>query len=65
MEMETRTQLLLTTLRESIIDKPPYISGKLQLPASCFSLLYRVARDGPAARFEDPVLLGILITFSS
>ncbi|KAF8463742.1 hypothetical protein DFH94DRAFT_796348 [Russula ochroleuca] len=28
----------------------PYISGKLQLPASCFSLLYRVTKDGHDAR---------------
>ena len=61
----THTQLLLTSLRESIIDKPPYISGKLQLPASSFSLFYRVAEDGPAARFEDSALLGVLVTFLS
>ncbi|KAF8464538.1 hypothetical protein DFH94DRAFT_395841 [Russula ochroleuca] len=51
METETRTHLLLTSLRESIIEKPPYISGRLQLPASYFSLFYRVAKDGPAARY--------------
>ena len=65
METETHTQLLLTSLRESIIDRPPYISGKLQLPASCFSLFYRVAKDGPAARFEDFRATGGLVTFLS
>jgi hypothetical protein len=28
----TRTQNQLTPVRESIVNKPPYISGKLQLP---------------------------------
>ncbi|KAF8495794.1 hypothetical protein F5888DRAFT_1615451, partial [Russula emetica] len=41
---------LLTSLRESIVDKPPYISGTLQLPDSFFSLFYKVAKDGHAAR---------------
>ncbi len=54
----TRTQQLIIPLRESIIDKPPYISGTLQLPASCFSLFYRTTEDGPDARFEDPEFLG-------
>ena len=43
---------LLTPLRESIIDKPPYISGKLQLEDSSFSLLYRLPKDSHAARFQ-------------
>jgi len=49
----TRNQQLLTSLRESIVDKPPYISGTLQLPDSFFSLFYKVAKDGHAARFGD------------
>jgi hypothetical protein len=61
-----RIHQLLEPLRDSIIDKPPYISGKLQLPASSFSLLYRVSKDGHAARFENYLgLLGLLLTFSS
>jgi hypothetical protein len=48
---QSRTQQLITKLRESIIDKPPYISGALQLPDSYFSLFYKVAEDGNAARF--------------
>ena len=50
---QTHNQQLLTSLRESIVDKPRYISGTLQLPDSFFSLFYRVAKDGNAARFED------------
>jgi hypothetical protein len=53
----TRIQQLLTPLRESITDKPPYISGTLPLPASCFSLFYRTTEDGPDARFDDPEFL--------
>ena len=49
---QTHNHKLLASLRDSIVDKPPYISGTLQLPDS-FSLFYRVARDGNAARFED------------
>jgi hypothetical protein len=52
-----RDQRLLTSLRESIVDKPPYISGKLQLPDSYFSFFYKLSKDGHAARFEDPCLL--------
>ena len=51
----TYNQHLLTSLRESIVDKPPYISGTLQLPDSFFSLFYKSAKDGNAARFEDEV----------
>lgn len=47
----TRTQQLLTKLRESIIDKPPYISGALRLPDSYLSLFYKTTKDGNAARF--------------
>ncbi|KAI0275962.1 hypothetical protein BGY98DRAFT_1080774 [Russula aff. rugulosa BPL654] len=46
----TRNQQLLTSLRESIVDKPPYISGTLELPDSFFSLFYKVAEDGHTAR---------------
>ncbi len=56
----TQIQQLLTPLRELITDKPPYVNGTLQLPASCFSLFYRTTEDGPDARFEheDPEFLG-------
>jgi hypothetical protein len=50
---QTHNQQLLTSLRESIVDKPPYISGTLQLPDPFFSLFYTVARDCNAARFDD------------
>ena len=51
MEQTARNRQLLTSLRESIIDKPPYISGTLDLPNSDFSLFYKVAKDDHAARF--------------
>ena len=47
----SHNQQLLKPLRESIVDKPPYISGTLQLPESCFSFFYKTAKDGLAARF--------------
>jgi hypothetical protein len=47
-------QQLLASLGESITDKPPYISGTLQLPDSYFSLFYKVTKDGQAARFVTP-----------
>ena len=47
----TLTHTQLTSLRESITRKPPYISGTLQLPSSNFSLFYKVTKDGDAARF--------------
>ena len=53
----SRNQQLLTPLRESIINKPTCISGTLPLPASCFSLFYRITEDGPDARFDDPEFL--------
>ncbi len=46
---------LLTPLRESIINKPPYISGTLRLPASYFSLFYRVTKDDHNARLESDI----------
>jgi hypothetical protein len=48
---QTLNQKLITPLRESIVDKPPYVSGTLQLPDSCFSVFYKTAKDGVAARF--------------
>jgi len=47
----TRVNQLLTPLRKSIIDKPPYVSGTLQLPASSLSLFYKTTKDDHAARF--------------
>ena len=54
----TQIQQLLTPLRELITDKPPYVNGTLQLPASCFSLFHRTTEDGSDARFEDSGFLG-------
>ncbi|KAI0271798.1 hypothetical protein BGY98DRAFT_1189584 [Russula aff. rugulosa BPL654] len=51
----SRNQQLLSSLRESIVDKPPYISGTLQLPASCFSVYYRSTKDCLAARYINLV----------
>jgi hypothetical protein len=50
-DLLTRTQELLTPVRESITNKLPFVNGKLQLPASCLSLLYRLTKDGNDARF--------------
>jgi hypothetical protein len=47
-----RIERLLTPLRESIVDKLPCISGTLQLPDSYFSLFYKVAKGGYAARLR-------------
>jgi hypothetical protein len=44
---------LLTPLRNSIVDKPPFVSGSLQLPPSLFSLFYKVTKDDHAAGFVD------------
>jgi len=46
----SRNQQLLTSLRESIVDKPPYISGTLKLPESSFSVFYKLSKDDDAAR---------------
>lgn len=46
-----RIQQLLTSLQESIVDKPPYTSGTIRLPKSLFSLFYK---DGEVARFGAP-----------
>ena len=56
----TDTEQLLTPLTESIVGKPPYISGTLQLPVSYFSLFYKVTKDGHAARFASPSAKGSL-----
>jgi hypothetical protein len=48
---QTHNHQLLKSLRESIVE-PPYINGTLPLPDPFFSLFYKVARDGDAARFE-------------
>ena len=42
---------LLTPLRESIIHKPPFASGSLQLRPSQFSLFYKISIDDRTARF--------------
>ena len=52
----SHNQQLPTSLRESIIDKPPCISGTLPLPVSCFSLLNKSAKDGLAARLAEDTL---------
>ncbi|KAI0256443.1 hypothetical protein BJV78DRAFT_1172342, partial [Lactifluus subvellereus] len=44
---------LLTQLRASIINKPPFVSGSLQLPTSHLSLFYKATNDDHAARFVD------------
>jgi len=49
----SRVKQLLTPLRTSIIDKPPYVSGTLQLSASSFSLFYKTTEDDHACRFAD------------
>jgi hypothetical protein len=51
-ELLTYDQHLLTPLRELIVDKPPYMSGTLQLPTSCFSLFYKTKKDGNDTRLE-------------
>ncbi|KAF8495736.1 hypothetical protein F5888DRAFT_1615515 [Russula emetica] len=47
---QSQSQQLLAPLRDSIIDKPPYTAGRLPLPDACFSLFYRVTKDGHDAR---------------
>ena len=63
----TITQQLLTPLRESIVDKPPYTSGTLRLPNSCFSLFYKTTKDTNNARYDGRQLhlKGIESFFSS
>ena len=61
----TRDQELLTSLRESIVDKPPYTSGTLRLSDSCFSLFYKATKGGNDARFGDHVLLWTLKSLSN
>ncbi|KAI0302516.1 hypothetical protein BC826DRAFT_1101412 [Russula brevipes] len=43
------TQLFLP-IQKAIIDKRPFVSGTLTLPATNFSLFYKIAREGHAAR---------------
>ncbi|KAI0294549.1 hypothetical protein BC826DRAFT_1137341 [Russula brevipes] len=43
---------LLLPLKESITDTLPFVSGTLKLPATHFSLFYKIAREAHAARFE-------------
>ena len=57
-----RNKQLLTSLRESIIDKPPYISGTLDLPNADLSLFYRVTKDGHVARFILSPFWGQVLT---
>ena len=44
---------MLTSLRESIIDKSPLTSGTLQVSDSYLSLFYKTAREGHNARLVD------------
>jgi hypothetical protein len=46
------TSELLAPLQDSILNKPHYFSGMLQLPSSSFSLFYRLTKDGHASRYE-------------
>ncbi|KAH9986913.1 hypothetical protein BJV74DRAFT_796683 [Russula compacta] len=46
----TRIEQLLSPLRKSVINKSPYVSGTLRLPARCFSLFYKISKDSHAAR---------------
>ncbi|KAH9953972.1 hypothetical protein BC827DRAFT_1272992 [Russula dissimulans] len=48
-----RIERLLTPLRELIVNRPPFVSGTLKLPASSFSLFYKTTKDGHAARHID------------
>ncbi|KAI0302514.1 hypothetical protein BC826DRAFT_965854 [Russula brevipes] len=41
---------LFLPLKKAIIDKRPFVSGTLKLPATKFSLFYKIAREGHAAR---------------
>jgi len=47
--MEHSKQLFLP-LQKAIINKRPFVSGTLTLPATNFSLFYKIAREGHAAR---------------
>jgi hypothetical protein len=47
-----RLKHLFLPLQNAIIDKRPFVSGTLKLPATHFSLFYKSAREGHAARFE-------------
>ena len=51
MAHRARIQQLLTPLQESIVNKPPFISGTIPLEDSLFDLHYK---DGKFARFGAP-----------
>ncbi|KAH9968341.1 hypothetical protein BGW80DRAFT_1209075, partial [Lactifluus volemus] len=44
-DSDPRLKELLAPLHESIIHKPPFLAGSLQLPPSHFSLVYKVGKD--------------------
>ena len=44
---------LLTPVRNTIVDKPPFTSGSLQLSASLFSLFYEVTKNNRATGFVN------------
>jgi hypothetical protein len=48
---DARLKELLAPLQESIIHKPPFLAGSLQLPPSHFSLVYKVGKDDYPTRF--------------
>jgi len=48
-----RVERLLTSVRELIVKKPPYVSGTLQPPVSSFSLFYKTTKNDRAARHID------------
>ena len=51
MAHRARIQQLLTPLQESIVDKPPFVSGTIPLQDDNFDLYYK---DGEFARFGAP-----------
>jgi hypothetical protein len=51
MAHRARIQQLLTPLQESIVNKPPFVSGTIPLKDSGFELYYK---DGEFARFGAP-----------
>jgi hypothetical protein len=50
-DSDPRLKELLAPLHESIIHKPPFLAGSLQLPPSHFSLVYKVGKDDYPTRF--------------
>ncbi|KAH9953970.1 hypothetical protein BC827DRAFT_1272990 [Russula dissimulans] len=50
----TRVEQQLTPLRRSVINKPPYLSGTLQPPASSFSLFFKITKgDHTSSELEQ------------